>query len=296
MLNIKIIIKSLIAGIFIGISNVIPGVSGGTIACVFGSYENMLSLPSFNIKRIKKEWKAIISLYIGMAFSVLMFSKVIKFVYENYPVYTSYFFVGIIFASLFFLYDQACEKIKNVDENPSNRHFKKLMKVFLFVCGFSLMTSLYILKRRGIVLPFQWDASSNSFAFYFILFIYCAIASAGMIIPGISGSFLLLLLGAYKIVIEAVASFDLKLLLIIGAGILFGFFATARLVKFLIERFHSFSYAFILALTMGSIIHIFPVVCQPFNQRFISAIMLLVGYVIVTIFTGRNNIHNIQGD
>ena len=284
MLNIKTLIKNLIAGIFIGISNVIPGVSGGTIACVFGSYENMLSLPSFNIKRIKAEWQAITFLYVGMALGVLAFSKLVNFVYENYPICTAYFFVGIIFGSLFFLYDEAKDKQDGAKA--------KLLKVLLFACGFSLMVSLYVFKRLGFILPFNWDASSNNPTFYLVLFAYSAIASAGMIIPGISGSFLLLLLGAYKVVIEAVASFNLKLLVVIGIGVLFGALSTARLVKFLIEHFRSFSYAFILGLTMGSIMHCFPIVCQPFNQRFISAMMLLVGYVIVTIFTGRN----IQGD
>lgn len=306
-----LLIKNFIAGLFIGISNVIPGVSGGTIACVFGTYENMLSLPSFNLKRIKKEWKAIFFLYLGMALAVLVFSKLVNFVYERYPIYTSYFFVGIIFGSIFFLYDEAKEKKGNLGKSYTpnfsldlslettsskpqssnthcNKNLKKIIKIFLFIFGFSLMLSLYISKRMGVVLPFYWDASTSTLTFYFVLFVYCAIASAGMIIPGISGSFLLLLLGVYKIVIEAVASFNLKLLLFIGSGILFGALATARLVKFLIERFRSFSYSFILGLTMGSIMHCFPVVCQPFNQRFISAMMLLVGYVIVTIFTGRN--------
>lgn len=305
VLDIKTIIKNLIVGTFIGISNVIPGVSGGTIACVFDSYENMLSLPSLNIKRIKKEYQAIFSLYFGIALGVLAFSKLVNFVYKHYPVYTAYFFVGIIFGSLFFLYTQVSEKQREKNEriednnNDSsmksssnkktyNKHLKKAIKVFFFVCGFSIMLSLYIFKRLDIILPFYWDASSGYLSFYFVLFIYCAIASAGMIIPGISGSFLLLLLGAYAIVIEAVASFNLKLLLIIGSGVLFGLLISARLVKFLIERFRSFSYAFILGLTVGSIMNIFPIVCQPFNQRFISAMMLLAGYVIVTIFTGRN--------
>lgn len=305
---IKTILKNMIVGVFVGISNVIPGVSGGTIACVFDSYEDMLSLPSLNIQRLKKEWRAIFSLYTGMAIGVLVFSKLIRFVYEVYPVQTSYFFVGVIFASLFFLYDVASDKRRSnielgeesSDEEASskqktsythsNKHLRKAVKVLLFLAGFSLMFLLYICKRMNIILPFAQSSANASTSFYFMIFVYCAIASAGMIIPGISGSFLLVLLGAYKVVIGAVASFDIKLLLLIGIGVMFGALTCARGVKFLIERFRSFSYAFILGLTMGAIMHIFPIVCQPFNQRLISAMMLLAGYVVTTIFVGRENI------
>lgn len=320
---VKTVLKNVIAGVFIGISNVIPGVSGGTIACVFGVYEQMLSLPSFDFKRIREEWHAVFSLYMGMAVGVLIFSKLVRFVYNHYPIHTAYFFAGIIFGSLFFLYDEASEKrganVESADKassdevaenasskqkssdacidkhnakHSSNKHLGKVVKVVLFVLGLALMTSLYIFKRLGVILPFSQN--SYSLSFYFVLFIYSSIASTGMIIPGVSGSFLLVLLGAYHIVIEAVATFNIKLLLIIGIGVIFGALNCARGVRFLIERFPSFSYAFILGLTMGSVLHIFPVVCQPFTQRFVSAMMFLAGYVVVTIFTGRNVQKDIQ--
>ena len=322
---VKTVLKNVIAGVFIGISNVIPGVSGGTIACVFGVYEQMLSLPSFDFKRIREEWHAVFSLYMGMAVGVLIFSKLVRFVYNHYPIHTAYFFAGIIFGSLFFLYDEASEKRganfeyadkassdegaenasskqkssdacidKHNAKHSRNKHLGKAVKVFLFVLGLALMTSLYIFKRLGIILPFSQNGVRHGLSFYFVLFIYSSIASTGMIIPGVSGSFLLVLLGAYHIVIEAVANFNIKLLLIIGIGVIFGALNCARGVRFLIERFRSFSYAFILGLTMGSVLHIFPVVCQPFTQRFVCAIVFLAGYVVVTIFTGRNVQKDIQ--
>ena len=110
-----------------------------------------------------------------------------------------------------------------------------------------------------------------------------------MIIPGISGSFLLLLLGTYQIVMNAIASFDIKLLFCIALGVLLGAISTSRLIKFLIERFRAITYSFILGLTFGSILHIFPFVCQPFQQRLISALSLLSGYVLVSIFIRKSN-------
>lgn len=279
-----LLIKNLIVGVFIGISNVIPGVSGGTIACILNVYEELLALPSLNIKLLKKESKSIFSLYSGMLIGILLFSKLVTYVYSNYPIYTSYFFVGVIFASFVFLYEKSSEK-KQGKSNLSN----KLVKIFIFLLAFFIMFLISILKKRGITLSFYESANSYNLNFYILLSFYCAIATCGMIIPGISGSFLLLILGVYKIVIEAISSFNLKLILFIGVGVLLGAISTARLIKFLITQFRTFTYSFIFGLTAGSIIHIFPFACQPFMQRFISALFLLLGYTIVTIFIRTNN-------
>ncbi|MGP1438518.1 MAG: DUF368 domain-containing protein [Treponema sp.] len=279
MQNVFSIIKQIIYGLLIGLSNVVPGVSGGTIACVLGVYEDLLVLPSLDISRLKERWKSVLPLFIGMGLGILLFSKLVTFVYNTYPVYTSYFFVGVIFASISFLFDTSSEE--------ENKNIKKtIIKVILFLIALFIMTLFYILKRRGVAISF--NESERNIVFYLVLICYCAIALAGMIIPGISGSFLLLLLGAYQIVMSAIATFDIKLLVCIGFGVLLGVVSTSRLIKFLIERFKTLSYSFILGLTFGSILHIFPFVCQPFQQRFISALMLLSGYVLVSILTRKS--------
>ncbi len=279
MQNVLNVVKQLIFGLLIGLSNVVPGVSGGTIACVLGVYEDLLILPSLDVKKIKERWQNILPLFVGMALGILLFAKLIILLYNTYPIYTSYFFVGVIFASASFLFDVSSEK-----ENKDIKN--KALKLVLFFLALFIMTLFYVLKRRGI--SFSFDDSQRGLAFHLVLVLYCAIASAGMIIPGISGSFLLLLLGAYKIVMNAIASFDIKLLLCIAIGVLLGAISTSRLIKFLILKFEKQTYSFILGLVLGSILHIFPFVCQPFKQRFISALILLSGYVVVTIFTRKS--------
>jgi len=262
---------------------VVPGVSGGTIACVLGVYEDLLILPSLDVKKIKERWQNILPLFVGMGLGILLFAKLITLLYNMYPIYTSYFFVGVIFASVSFLFDVSAEK---EDKNIK----KKIIKVLLFLIGLFIMTFFYILKRRGVVATlFSFNGTERNFVFCMVLIFYCAIASAGMIIPGISGSFLLLLLGAYKIVMNAIANFDIKLLFCIAIGVLLGAISTSRLIKFLILKFEKQTYSFILGLILGSILHIFPFVCQPFKQRFISVLILLFGYVLVSIFTRKSN-------
>lgn len=278
--------KNIIVGLFIGISNVVPGISGGTIACVFSVYEDMLILPSLDIAKFKIRWKSILSLYIGMAFGILAFSKVVHYVYEKFPVYTSYFFVGVIFASLFFLYDEASKDSKKMKLGSASICFKFI----LFILALTLMLLIYVLKKRGVVFSFDNSSSRYFMSFYVRLALYCAISAAGMIIPGISGAFLLLLFGVYQTVISAVANLEYNLLVSIVLGVAIGAILASRGIKFLLENFRSYTYAFILGLTLGSAFHIFPIVCQPFMQRFISAFFLLLGYVIVTIFLRFENI------
>lgn len=280
MQNVLNVVKQLIFGLFIGLSNVVPGVSGGTIACVLGVYEDLLILPSLDVKKIKERWQNILPLFVGMGLGILLFAKLITLLYNMYPIYTSYFFVGVIFASVSFLFDVSFEK---GDTNTK----EKIIKSSLFLLALFIMTLFYVLKRRGIV--FSFNGSERNLLFYILLIFYCATASAGMIIPGISGSFLLLLLGAYQIVISAIANFDITLLFCIATGVLLGAISMARLIKFLITKFRKQTYSFILGLVLGSILHIFPFVCQPFQQRFISALILLSGYVLVSVLTRVSN-------
>ncbi len=280
MQNILNVVKHLVFGLLIGLSNVVPGVSGGTIACVLGVYEELLVLPSLDIKRIKERWQAVLPLFIGMGLGILLFARLITHLYNTYPIYTSYFFVGVIFASVSFLFDVSFEK---GDTNTK----EKIIKSSLFLLALFIMTLFYVLKRRGIV--FSFNGNERNLLFYILLIFYCATASAGMIIPGISGSFLLLLLGAYQIVMSAIASFDITLLFCIATGVLLGAISMARLIKFLITKFKKQTYSFILGLVLGSILHVFPFVCQPFQQRFISALILLSGYVLVSVLTRVSN-------
>ena len=288
-------IKRLIFGLLIGLSNIVPGVSGGTIACVLGVYEDLLVLPAVDVKKLKDRWQNILPLFVGMGLGILLFAKLVTYLYATYPIYTSYFFVGMIFASIPLLFDVASYKdddsIAGKNGEPKIQNLKlKVLQLCLCLLALFIMTFFYVLKRRGVVATvFSFDGIEKNLIFYLVLILYCAIASAGMIIPGISGSFLLLLLGAYQVVMEAIASFDVKLLLCIALGVLLGAVSMARIIKFLVTRFEKQTYSFILGLILGSILHIFPVVCQPFKQRFISVLILLSGYVLVSIFIRKSN-------
>ena len=93
-------IKLFAIGIILGVANVIPGVSGGTMAVVFGIYNRIIDLISFNIKKIISQWKFILPLGAGLVTGVLLFSKIITYLFNNFPIQTNWFFIGIILGSI----------------------------------------------------------------------------------------------------------------------------------------------------------------------------------------------------
>ena len=242
-------IKKIIAGIAIGIANVIPGVSGGTIAVVFGVYSDLIGAASLDIKTIKANFKIYLCLFGGIGLGVLLFARLFKIVYERFPIQTNFFFIGLIVGSIFIIFEFVREK-----EQKSS--FKTASKIVWFFVGLSIMLALYFFK--GAAASSTAAVETLSLGNFILLFLIGFAGAAAMVIPGISGSFLLLILGAYYTVIKAITDFNIPVLIPIGLGVLTGFILSARLIGFLMEKFPKITYAFILGLVAGSIRHMLP--------------------------------------
>lgn len=240
-------IKKIIAGIAVGIANVIPGVSGGTIAVVFGAYSDLIGAASLDIKTIKANFKIYLCLFGGIGLGVLLFARLFKLVYERFPIQTNFFFVGLIVGSIFIIFDLVREKESS---------FTKVSKIVWFFIGLSIMLALYFSK--GAATSSTAAIETLSLVNFILLFLIGFAGAAAMVIPGISGSFLLLILGAYYTVIKAITDFNIPVLIPIGLGVLTGFILSARLIGFLMEKFPKITYAFILGLVAGSIRHMLP--------------------------------------
>ncbi|EFW37871.1 DUF368 domain-containing protein [Treponema phagedenis] len=267
-------------GILIGIANVIPGVSGGTIAVIFNVYALMVALTSISIKEIKAQWREMLALVLGIGTGVLVFAKVIEVLYRYYPIYTNFFFVGIILGSIPFIY------IKTKD--GAQKESLTLQKILWIAVGAGIMLAIFFLKNYVAVVRTATVTSLSASVFLW-LFAMGFIGALAMIIPGISGSFILLVLGAYQTVIQAVSSFNIPLLIPIGFGVLAGLVGTSRVIDFLLKRFPVQMYSFILGLVAASILPIFPRICQPISQRLISVVAILAGYALISIFSRLNN-------
>ena len=286
-------IKQFAVGVFIGVANVVPGVSGGTIAVICNVYDKLILLSSLNLKQMKQAWKELLSLALGIGTGIILFAKLITLLYTAYPAQTSFFFIGVIIGSIPFLYQRIRSSFPSAAADSAMRTARLLVAI-CGALGLMLMFGMYFLQRSevqtaAIVTVFSPAAAVK-------LAVMGAIAAVAMLIPGISGSFVLLVLGAYQTILQAVADFNIPLLVPAGLGVCIGLVFGARLIALLLERFPAPMYGFILGLVAGSVIYLYPRVCQPFSMRVISAVLLFIGYSVVSFFSKRERQGNTKED
>ncbi|NHF61187.1 DUF368 domain-containing protein [Flavobacteriaceae bacterium TP-CH-4] len=233
-------------GMAMGIAELVPGVSGGTIAFVAGIYEELISsINKVNLKTVhiwrEKGFRAfwdelngnfLVALVLGMAISIFSFSKVISWLLENEPIPLWSFFFGLVVASVVFV-GKAIKKWN-------------LATILLLLLG--AVVAYYITTLPP-------SANTDSLPF---LFFSGALAICAMILPGISGSFILVLLGSYKTVLDAVDGKDLQILLTVAAGALFGLFSFARLLKWMFDHRKNITLAVLTGFILGSLNKIWP--------------------------------------
>lgn len=258
------LIKLIFAGLVVGIANVIPGVSGGTMAVVFGVYDRLIGVITLNVKKIFSEWKFWLPLGIGMVLGILIFSKVVTFLFEHYPVYTSFVFTGIVAGSIPMLYKRCCKtaglaaNAENTENSSGAKRarFPELSVVLCILVFFAFMMVLTFFNTSDLsegVVQKTLDAALMT-----KLFIGGAIAAIAMIIPGISGSFFMLILGIYATIIAAVADLNIPLLVPMALGVIVGLFAGAGLVRLLMKKVPYQTYGGILGLVAGSVFAVLP--------------------------------------
>ena len=267
-------IRLFFVGIILGVANIIPGVSGGTLAVVFNIYDRIIGLISLNIKKIFSEWKFILPIGLGMVAGIIGFSKVITFLFENYPMQTNLFFVGIIAGSIPLV-------LRKINSSIQETQVKKNKKPYV-----STVISFLVALAIMIVMAFFKDISGSSIIYtelsvklFFTLMISGAVGAVAMIIPGISGSFLMLALGTYATIIGSLSDFNIPLMIPTAIGILLGLLCGAYLVRTLMEKVPAQTYGSILGLVVGSIFTVFPFVL------FASCLQNLTGSII-TLITG----------
>ena len=234
-------------GMAMGAADVVPGVSGGTIAFISGIYEELLnSISSFNLSLFSvlknegfmKVWKMVngrflLALFIGICISVLSLAKLIENLLENHPILIWSFFFGLVLASIIYIAKQI--KIWNI-------------KCYLYLI-FGLIFAYYITTLNPVV-------TQNSSPWF--LFLAGMIAICAMILPGISGSFILVLLGAYKPILNAINTKDFFSIIIFMAGAILGLLTFSRVLKWLFSKYKNYTLALLIGFITGSLNKIWP--------------------------------------
>lgn len=256
------ILRLILIGIVIGMANVIPGVSGGTLAVVFNIYDKFINAITLNVKRIIANRKFVFPLLIGMAVGVLLFSKLITVLYGRFPIQTNFFFTGLILGSMPLIF-------KFMIKTETEEKLSVAKKIIIFVCVLAGLVALLFFSSLesnvdksqmiSVLPPISVGLSAK-------IFFAGLIGAIAMIIPGISGSLLMLILGVYPIVMSSIpALFDSEtmfhaffLLLPNGIGVLLGLLIGAQIVKVLLRIAPNHTYAVIFGLLCGSAITLIP--------------------------------------
>ena len=256
------ILYDFLKGIFIGIANVIPGFSGGTMAVILKVYERLVNglskLFDSPIKALKEIWAILFGLIVGVIISVVSITKLLI----NFPIPTVLFFVGLIIGSIPSLYN----KYKD------NGKFSKI-DIICFIIAASIIVGLPLINTSALTI------TSIDFGLILKMFLLGTICAAAMILPGVSGSLVLMAFGYYLYVtqqasyfLEKIINFDFTALLasfLIGA--IFGIVFISKLLKKLFDKYPRIIYVIILGLLVASPFAIIYTVVEQYNNQIIEA-------------------------
>ncbi len=277
--NLVLVVK----GFIMGIANIIPGVSGGTLALILGIYEDFIGAISHFFSNFKKNICFLAPIAIGILLAIASLSRVIDYSYKHYPIPTSLFFVGLVIGGIPMLYSKVKGK-KEVKQASSYLIFLLTFALVIFMACSSLIFG------EGL----KVSLSNMGFVNYLLLFLVGVIAAATMVIPGVSGSLVLMLLGYYYPVIAVIKEFtslknigsNILILGVFGIGVLLGIVLISKLIEFLFNKYEAKTYFGVLGFIIASIIAI-PIstmlnikVSFDIIQILIGIIFLVFGYTI----------------
>ena len=267
-------------GVFMGIADAMPGISGGTIALLVGIYEELVNtisrlnlriISEFKIRDFNSFWKKIngnflITLILGISISLISFVKVSASLLENYPLFVWSFFLGLIFATIYVI-------------------FKLINKWYLtnfIILFFCIFFSVYISS-------FTVDVTNEISLLY--IFMSGIIASSAMILPGISGSLVLVILGVYTFMIKSLDNLELVVIFTFIFGSLIGLLSFSKILKYLFKNYRDLTYTIMLGLVIGSIEKAWPwnkeLAVEISNLNMFFSISLVIFGLIIVLLVER---------
>ncbi len=266
-------IKVFLSGILVGVSNAIPGVSGGTMAVVLNIYDKLLN--ALSLKGWRENKRFLTLFLVGVGAGIIGLSKIILSMRQSYPMALGFIFLGLIVGSIPLIYRNGCQ-----GEKP------KLYNVGLAIVMFLSMAVLSFVNQDGLHNKGIDDIGSVDYKMFLLIVLSGIIAAIAMIIPGISGSLVMLLIGTYNIVIESIGEFKLSILIPMSIGTLIGLVMGIQGIKKALALFPQAMYFSILGLVLGSVFFVYPG-WENSMEGYVS-IFLFIGFAATAYISSRN--------
>lgn len=231
----------ILIGILIGTGAILPGISSGVLCVIFGIYDKLIDSILGFFKNIKENFKFLFPICMGVGFGVILFGNILKTLFLLYDVQIKFAFIGLILGGL-----PSLIRIAN-----SKKGFR-LHYLLYTIISFTISIFLILLEKN-----INTHHLINSQNILFLIF-SGFIMSAGVVIPGISSTVLLMLLGTYEIYLDAVSSINISILFPMGIGLVLGGLAFLKLIQYAFEHYFSQTYYIIIGFVLGSLSILYP--------------------------------------
>lgn len=264
--------KNIIIGIFIGAGAIIPGVSSGVICVILGIYEKLLDAVLNLTRNFKQNIKLILPISFGAIIGIIVFGRIIKYLLYQYPVQISFLFMGLVIGSI----------PKLLKQTNKNEKFKLVYIVYMLLSMF-IGIGMVILERK-----FNIQINENYNSIY--LFIAGICMSIGVIVPGVSSTVILMILGVYNTYLDSISNVYLPVLFPIMIGLTLGSLICMKLIKYLFNNYYAKTFYSIIGVTIGSVFVLYTGISLDISG-IISILCFILGCIISSAFekSPKNN-------
>ena len=233
-------IANFLKGIIIGAGAILPGISSGVLCVIFGLYEQLLNSILGFFYNIKKNFKFLFPIFAGALIGVLIFSKILNYMLYAYPLQTKSAFVGLILST-----------VPSLIKDTNKKKNFKLRYILYLISALLLGIITTFLENKIPVL------AGTKYNYFYLIF--CGfMMSIGIVVPGVSSTIILMLLGVYSTYLTSISSIYLPILIPIAIGLAIGSFIFMKITKYCLDNFYAETFYTIIGFTLGSILVIWP--------------------------------------
>ncbi|HFE6449484.1 TPA: DUF368 domain-containing protein [Staphylococcus aureus] len=275
---------NILKGFAMGTSDLVPGVSGGTIALLLGIYNQFIaSISGIFSRRFWPSFTFLIPIIIGMLLAMGSLSNLFNYLLSQHHIPTMFFFGGLIIGIVPYLL-----KISNYKTSFTTKHY------MMVIAGIAILIVITLMNNGDKHAGETLTLSTGLIIKYFIAGMY---ASSAMLLPGISGSFMLLVFGVYGTVMLAISEVvklnftGLPILLAVGFGVLAGFIISSKIIQYFLTHHKLMTFALIIGFVVGSLFAVFPGLPTNIVMWFVSLVVFIIGFI-VSLTLGRITAEN----